>query len=143
MCALLEPGFSIQEPAICKFSIPGQCDNEMGLVLTVPQGIESAVIALIAEGKLRICSGKGMLYPKAHAVAAMIQIALQLHAKLAREVGVVLSCNMLVEDTRATFRIGLLVQPGKLQVGVRADMPDLTIPGVEIIFIFSSNLYQI
>ena len=70
MCALLEPGFSIQEPAICKFSIPGQCENEMGLVLTVTQAIESAVIALIAEGKLRICPGKGMFYPKAHTVAA-------------------------------------------------------------------------
>ena len=111
MCALLEPGFSIQEPAICKFSIPGQGENEMGLVLTVTQGIEPAVIAFIAEGKLRICPGKGMLHPKAHTVAATIQIALQLHAKLAREVGVVFSRDMLVEYARAAFRIGLLVQP--------------------------------
>ena len=91
MCALLEPGFSIQEPAICKFSIPGQGENEMGLVLTVPQGIESAIIALIAEGKLRICPGKGMFYPKAHTVAATRQITLQLYAQMSCKVGVVLS----------------------------------------------------
>ena len=91
MCALLEPGFSIQEPAICKFSIPGQGENEMGFVLTVTQGIESAVISLIADGKLRICPGKGMFYPKAHTVAATRQITLQLYAQLSCEVGIVLS----------------------------------------------------
>ena len=50
---------------------------------------------------------------------------------------------MLVEDTRATFRIGLLVQPGKLEIGVWADMPDFTILRVEIIFVFPTDFHQI
>ena len=82
---------------------PDRAKIKWVLSWTVTQGIESAVIALIAEGKLQIYPGKGMLYPKAHAVAATIQIAFQPHAKLAREVSVVHSCDMLVEDALATF----------------------------------------
>ena len=91
MCSFLELGFPVQEPALGKFGFSRQREYKMSLILTVSKGIEPAVIAIIAEGKLRICPGKGMLHPKAHAIAATVQIAIQLHAKLSREVGVVLS----------------------------------------------------
>ena len=90
MSPFLELRFSVQEPAPGKFRLPRQRENEMCFVLAVAQVIEPAAIALIAEGKFRICPGYGMLHAKAHAIAAPIQITLQFHANLSREVGVVL-----------------------------------------------------
>ena len=115
----------------------------MGLVLTVPQGVGPAVIAFVAEGKLRVCSGESVLYSKAQAVAATRQITLQLYAQLSCKVGVVLSCYMLVEDACAIFRVGLLVQPGKLEACIGADMPDLAVLGVEVVLVFAADFKEV
>ena len=143
MGTFLQLGFSIQEPALDKFRFSRQGKDEMSLVLIVPQGVGFAVIAFVTEGKFRVCSGKSMLHSKAQAVAATRQVTLQLHAQLSCEVGVVLPCHMLVEDAGAIFRIGFLVQPGKLKACVGADMPELAVLGVEVVPVFAADFKEV
>ena len=50
----------------------------------------------------------------------------------------VLSC-ILIEYPGATFLIGILLKPGKLEVGIGTDMPALSIRCMEIILIFSPD----